>query len=190
MASAVDVARYLLWLAEQECEPEPMSHLRLQKLLYYVQGWSLAIRDEPFFEGEVEAWVHGPVVREVYPIFADYKNGAIAGHEARDCGTMTADQIRFIRSIWESYKKYSASELRRRTHCEKPWLEARAGMAPDEPGERAISAAAMREFFRGQYGKMARPGLELETLEAASDDFAAGRGVTISEIRQRLANAV
>src|SRR5262249_50830431 len=49
VAQAIDVARYLIQLAAAEDEPELLSHLRLQKLLYYVQGWSLAQRRAPMF---------------------------------------------------------------------------------------------------------------------------------------------
>src|SRR5688572_9971276 len=59
-ASALDVARYLIQLAAAEDEPEELSHLRLQKLLYYVQGWSLAQRGEAMFPDRIEAWAHGP----------------------------------------------------------------------------------------------------------------------------------
>src|SRR6476660_4904178 len=45
------IAKYLLTLAETEDEPDPLTHLRLQKLMYYVQGWSLALRKRPAFAG-------------------------------------------------------------------------------------------------------------------------------------------
>jgi uncharacterized phage-associated protein len=60
-ANALHVARYLVKLAAGESEPEHLTHMRLQKLLYYVQGWSLAATGERFFDGEIQAWTHGPV---------------------------------------------------------------------------------------------------------------------------------
>src|SRR5689334_12279943 len=70
-ASAMDVAKFLIYLSACEDEPDYVSHLRLQKLLYYVQGWSLALRGKPMFVERIEAWAHGPVVKNVYAILAD-----------------------------------------------------------------------------------------------------------------------
>ena len=43
-----------------------VSPLRLQKLLYYCQGWSLALLGRPLFRQPIEAWMNGPVVKDVY----------------------------------------------------------------------------------------------------------------------------
>ena len=66
MSKALSVAKFLLELAEREDEPDRLSHLRLQKLLYYTQGWSLALRDKALFKDRIEAWAHGPVVKKLY----------------------------------------------------------------------------------------------------------------------------
>ena len=44
----------------------PMSHLKLQKLLFYCQAYHLAYFKEPLFDEDFEAWVHGPVCRIIY----------------------------------------------------------------------------------------------------------------------------
>jgi uncharacterized phage-associated protein len=38
-----------------------MDAMRLQKLLYYVQAWHLAVTDEPLFPEQIKAWKDGPV---------------------------------------------------------------------------------------------------------------------------------
>jgi uncharacterized phage-associated protein len=55
MTTATNVARYLIRLAGQDPEGEPMTAMRLQKLLYYCQGWHLAWYGRPLFEDRVEA---------------------------------------------------------------------------------------------------------------------------------------
>lgn len=45
---------------------DPITHLKLQKLLYYAQGTHLAISGVPLFDENILAWEHGSVVREVY----------------------------------------------------------------------------------------------------------------------------
>ncbi len=83
MAHAEHVARYFLWLAANEPEEEPVTHMRLQKLLYYAQGWALASRGEGLFAGEIQAWRHGPVTPGVYATFKKYGGGTIGADEAR-----------------------------------------------------------------------------------------------------------
>lgn len=48
---------------------EGITHLKLQKLLYYAQGISLGMFDKPIFSENIEAWPHGPVVKEVYSVY-------------------------------------------------------------------------------------------------------------------------
>ena len=53
----------LIAVAEYILEREgAISTMKLQKLLYFAQGWSLAITNEPLFEDDFEAWSSGPVL--------------------------------------------------------------------------------------------------------------------------------
>ena len=149
MARAIDVARYLIRLASHEEEPDPLTHLRLQKLLYYVQGWSLAQRGCPMFEDRIEAWAHGPVVPAVYHTFKDFGFSFIPDNEDPIEG-LSEEESGFIVSVWEAYKGYSASSLRQMTHDEPTWLDARQGLDPAERCEAEITHEAMRTFFSSQ----------------------------------------
>ena len=60
MASVFDVAKYIL------NKKGRMSPMKLQKLVYYSQCWSLAWDDKPLFNNRIEAWANGPVVRDLY----------------------------------------------------------------------------------------------------------------------------
>ncbi len=62
--SALGIARCLLARAHEE--DELLSHLKLQKLLYFCQGFTLAMTGKPLFSEAIVAWEHGPVVREVW----------------------------------------------------------------------------------------------------------------------------
>jgi uncharacterized phage-associated protein len=147
MAKAVEVARFLAYLAANDVEPDYLTNLRLQKLLYYVQAWSLVMRNRPMFEERIEAWVHGPVVREAYYHF---KNGD-APILAEDIGEpnfdLDDDDREFIGRVWGSYKGYSALRLREMTHEEDPWINARKGYGPADRCEVEITQQALREYF-------------------------------------------
>ncbi|MCC6923464.1 MAG: DUF4065 domain-containing protein [Nitrosomonas sp.] len=60
MANAFDVADYIL------VKQGAISAMKLQKLIYYSQAWSLVWDDEPLFNNKIEAWANGPVVRDLY----------------------------------------------------------------------------------------------------------------------------
>ena len=124
MAKAFDVAKLLIELAQAEDEPDQLSHLRLQKLLYYAQGWSLALRNKALFLERIEAWEHGPVVPTVYRSFAKYGANSIPASDfvPGDCG-LTEDECDLVHRVWESYKHFSATKLREMTHKEMPWRE-------------------------------------------------------------------
>jgi uncharacterized phage-associated protein len=147
MASAYDVAKCLIHLAAAEDEPEFLTHLRLQKLLYYVQGWSLTLRKKAMFSEEIQAWAHGPVVASLYSKFADFGNRPINPDEVDRPKRLTEADTQFIGMVWDAYKGYSASSLRAMTHRESPWRDARAGCKPADACKEVISHTAMRRFF-------------------------------------------
>lgn len=160
MAKAIDVAKYFLHLAQHEDEPDLLSHLRLQKLLYYAQGWSLALRKKSLFKSKIEAWAHGPVVPTVYPFFADYKASLIPGGKfGLNQDSLTDDERELIQSVWNAYKQYSAIKLREMTHAEPPWKEAHSGCEPGEKCQTEISIEAMKKYF----SRLARQRSEAET---------------------------
>jgi uncharacterized phage-associated protein len=148
MAHATEVARYLAYIAANEEEPDYLTNLRLQKLLYYVQVWSLVMRGKPMFPEKIQAWVHGPVVKQVYREFASKGNLPIMPEDLGELRFNISSQDRkFVASVWDSYKGYSASKLREMTHQEDPWKNARKGYGPADKCEKEITRAAIMEYF-------------------------------------------
>ncbi len=68
MYSAMDIAKYILFRFTEM--GRPITNLKLQKLLFFIQRESLRINDEPMFNELIEAWQFGPVVPAVYYKFA------------------------------------------------------------------------------------------------------------------------
>lgn len=142
MISIFDVANWFL-------AKERMTHKKLQKLCYYAQAWSCAIQPEKLTNAVFEAWVHGPVCRDLYnkyhPYGFDYipqpENAPVFDYETED----------FLGSVWETYGDQTANALEALTHTELPWQTARAGLLPDEPSEKPISEDIMRDFYRSIY---------------------------------------
>ena len=123
-----------------------ISNLKLQKLLYYAQGWHLALYNRPLFTDPMEAWVHGPVQPDVYKAFKAFGTGPII----HDPGALTVSKhvANHIADVMEAYGSIPAFELERHTHREKPWQLARNNAAPDEPSHGVISLSDLKAFFR------------------------------------------
>lgn len=153
MASARDTAAYLTHLAQSGEERDPLTPLRLQKLLYYVQGWFLAVRKVPAFPERIEAWAHGPVVPDIYHELKQFggKSFVIDIDALSPVPDLSDDERSIADEVWESYKDYSASKLREMTHREEPWVNARRGYGPADRCNVEITPDALAAYF----GKLA-----------------------------------
>ncbi len=139
MASAHDVARY--FLAKQDADAgEVITNMKLQKLLYYAQGFHLAMRDKPLFNERVKAWEHGPVVPQVWHEYKEYEAQPLPepSHDEVDLDEQTRA---FLDEVYAVYGQFSAWRLRELSHQEPPWIEAFNGSG-------VIHNDTMRSFFQ------------------------------------------
>lgn len=103
------------------------------------------------FDGRIEAWPHGPVVRPAYGVFAKYGSGPIpAGEGDDDASDLTDEDAELVGAVWEAFKGFSPSGLRYETHIESPWLDARRGLGEADPSTREITSEAIRAYFAGR----------------------------------------
>jgi uncharacterized phage-associated protein len=149
MANIINVAKYLLNLAADG--NNKVNPLKLQKLLYYCEGWTLAITDKELFPKEnFQAWVHGPVNVRTYHEFNNsygmYDPIEAPEHACLDA-SVTVEQKAIIERVFEVYNQYSGSQLEEMTHAESPWLEARGNLPADIPTDRTIDKATMKTEF-------------------------------------------
>lgn len=127
-------------------------NLKLQKLVYYLQAWFLGINGERFLDCSFEAWVHGPVCRELYDRFKGSKTlySFISMEDVQDKNSASCIESQdkdFINYILDNYAGFSGVELEAMTHKEMPWKEARNGIAPMLACEKVISEDTMREYY-------------------------------------------
>lgn len=121
-----------------------ITNLKLQKLLYYAQVWHLAFSDSPLFDEDIEAWVHGPVVPQVFRRFKNYRWNPITEPVSPPRDTSLA---KYLGEVLNTYGEMSATQLERLTHREEPWKEAREGYAPDESSNQIITHDSMRAYY-------------------------------------------
>lgn len=148
MNSAAEIAATIL----VECTRRSIevSNLKLQKLLYYSEAWSLALNNESLFGDPIEAWVHGPVVPSVFRAYKEYRWNPIPTPK----GDVVRDEavVDHLNDLLDAYGSLHATQLERLSHIEKPWLEARGTLAPDEPSSELINRATMKAFYSEKLG--------------------------------------
>jgi uncharacterized phage-associated protein len=143
--SAVDVAKRILAGIDREAG-DSITHLKLQKLVYYAQAWSLALRGRPLFAEEMQAWPQGPVAVSVYRAYAGYGREAIPA--PADVPALAPEDAELVEGVLETYGDCSAKHLEAMTHSEDPWLTAR-GMLPDDARSSAVIAEdRMAAYYR------------------------------------------
>lgn len=136
------VANYFLTKTDEEAG-DTISNLKLQKLLYFAQGFYLAITEEPLFVDSILAWRHGPVVRSVYGSYAGYGASPIPPPENFTLTEIDEDTRDFLDEVYEVYGQFSAWRLREMTHEEPPWRDA---WDPDSGGG-VVTQDSMKEYF-------------------------------------------
>ncbi len=141
MAKVHDVAAYILK------RQGPMTTMKLQKLAYYAQAWSLVWDEKPLFRARIEAWAAGPVVPALYRLHrGQFK---VSDWSEGDPARLAPVERETIDAVLGFYGPKSSHWLSDLTHQETPWREARCGLGPGERGEQEITLAAMAEYYGG-----------------------------------------
>jgi len=135
----------------------PMSHLKLQKLLFYCQAYHLGYFELPLFDEDFEAWVHGPVCRDVYDqlkgdsiLYSDIKFEGNTNPEKIIKEVLNSDQIQLISDVLSELSTWTGFELEAATHKEHPWIEARRGYSPAEKCNVIISKESMMHYYKAE----------------------------------------
>lgn len=141
MANVLDVAQYIL-----DEKHKPLSALKLQKIVYYCQAWSLVWDDKPLFPETIEAWANGPVIRALYEAHKGL-------YEVYDVGGSPNQLIEIeketIDAVWRDYGDKSAQWLVMLSHSELPWREARGNLKSFEPSTTVIKLDDIANYYSG-----------------------------------------
>lgn len=142
MANVFDVAKYIL------DKQGPMSTMKLQKLCYYAQVWSLVWDDKPLFNEEFEAWANGPVCRELF-VKTKGQFEATSDDETGGENNLSDNQMDTIDKVLEHYAPHTANWLSQLTHMEDPWNEARDGVPSGCGCANVVTKESMAIYYGG-----------------------------------------
>lgn len=136
-----DVSNYILSLSDPD-DGDLISNLKMQKLLYYVQGFSLVLLNETMFDNEIQHWTHGPVVPEAYHEYKAFGSAGIQLPEEFNLAMFSDKQKEVLNDVYAVYGQYSAWKLRQMTYEESPWLNTKEN--------EVISHGLLKEYFKKQ----------------------------------------
>lgn len=129
---------------------EDITPLALQKILYYIQGFSAYFFEKPIFNDNAEAWVHGPVYREIYDRFSYYRYNPISKNEFEsynEINSLNDKEIKLIDSVINNFGVYSGKVLEKMTHTTIPWEEGRKELSEEEYSSNIIDTDTMKDYF-------------------------------------------
>lgn len=134
------------WFLSKSTEENPITHLALQKLLYFSQGWSYVFNDRCLFNDDCEAWAHGAVYRSVYDRFKNFRYKPLPFVEKTI--DMPQEEQDVLECVWRFYFDiYNAKTLERICHLEQPYLIARKGYDDNANCEEIMSKESIRHYY-------------------------------------------
>lgn len=145
---------------------EDITPLALQKALYYTQGFYYAFYRKFIFSEECQAWIHGPVYRDIYFKYRDYKFDPIKKKENINDSVFSLSEIEILNSVAENVCCYSGKVLEKFTHLEEPWLSARGELSDNVSSERIIAKQRIGDYFssvKTKYGMKTPMDIKLYT---------------------------
>lgn len=161
----VTLAKYVMLRYGDICGQNGIQHLKLQKLIYYIQAWHLTMFEEPLFEEDFQAWLHGPVLKSVWDEFKDFdmplsgiKMDRLSPQDAEHLRNivetaLAKDQVQLIDDVLSEYGSMSGYDLELLTHSEDPWKNARKGIPPMSSSTNKISRHDMMTYYREQFSQ-------------------------------------
>ena len=147
---ALDVANWFINQFDKE-SGDVVTHLKVQKLLYYSECWCQLLLDRELFSENIEAWAHGPVVREVFNEFKSASWEPLSVSEK--LVDFDEEVVDVLEQVLEAYGNVSAKTLEQMTHQDQPWKEARGALSPEVRCSNIMRKEKMREYFMKKYGE-------------------------------------
>jgi uncharacterized phage-associated protein len=142
---AKEVAEYFISLVDED-SGDSLSNLKIQKLLYYAQGFSLAILRCPLFDEKILAWNFGPVVEAVYEDYKQFGSAAVPLSSDFNPDRFDPNVSELLNEVYGVYGQFSAAALVEMTHSEPPWKKTKRN--------NEVPLTAMQDYFSTQVNNL------------------------------------
>lgn len=139
-----------------------ISHMKLQKLVFYTYGWWLAFNDEPLTTEGPQVWRYGPVFNSLYGALASFgmkpiesPRRAIPFQPTPIIPEERGEALDLIDWVWGQYGGYSAGQLSDMTHAPgTPWQQEAAAHDYRVPRNYPISDARIKTYFQNEAARL------------------------------------
>lgn len=138
MEKILDVAQFI-FDEYYKLSGTKIDEMKLQKLLYFAQREALAITGEPLFKDNLEGWKYGPVSRKVRSVFVPDEGIHAKTHD------VSIEAAYILKNVIYGYGEYASWKLSQLSHQETSWQKSRAGLSPEENGDRIIALEDIRK---------------------------------------------
>jgi len=123
MERAIAVANYFVKKSFEY--GDPITSMKVVKLVYLAHGWYLANYEEPLISDAVEAWKYGPVIQSVYDAFKKYGSDqitALANVDGEIPIVKDPEICKFLDEVYDIYRDFDGIDLSTISHEENsPW---------------------------------------------------------------------
>ena len=137
--SVFDVVAYILK------QSHPLTTMKLQKLVYYCQAWSLVWDENPLFIEDIEAWANGPVIRDLFYFHQGIY--LIDNIQIGNPDILSKEHIETINAVLDYYGDKSPQWLIDLTHMESPWRTARKRIPATTRGHKIIPLDLIADYY-------------------------------------------
>ncbi|MGI4870370.1 MAG: Panacea domain-containing protein [Janthinobacterium lividum] len=147
--NVLDIADWIAQRARQDEDAgDLLTHLKLQKMLYYSQAWVMIFSNKSLFQNDFEAWAHGPVIRQVWDALAGVGRSPVESVPGGNGYSITEEEILdTLEEVWGVYGSKTAKALERLSHSERPWLDARGDLPELAPCTEILPKEAIRSYY-------------------------------------------
>ncbi len=151
-AESIRTAQYFLARALDDGDAT-FSNLKMQKVVYYAYSAVLVTYGERLFSESMQAWPNGPVVPSLYTALRDYRSSPIDREFLRGktlgevASNFSPEILETLENVYQLVGQLSAFQLVVATHSERPWKNARNGLAATTPSNVPLSDADIKEEF-------------------------------------------
>lgn len=144
MCKAEEVAQWFVQRASEDVNKggEYLTQLKLQKLLYYAQGFYFSFNGKKLFKDKIIHMPYGPAVQTMLSKLGGYGSDYIKTLNVSTEG-LPENVTALLRMVYEKLGQYSAYKLVQMTHNEDPWKNTLQG--------EEIKANEIGKYFKEHY---------------------------------------
>ena len=146
---AIDIANWLIFKAAEY--GDLITHLKVQKLLYYSEAWVQALLDKELFRENIQAWSHGPVVPEVFHALKSHQWNCLPVPDEKLIIKIDNEYLDVLNQVFDTYADIPAKTLELMTHNDEPWINARGHLEAEERCEVIMPKNEIKIYFKNKY---------------------------------------